>query len=216
MVWNPSDRAIRRLLKPAAHVLALAPIAWLAFRLLTDRLGFNPVEELTHETGTWGLHFLLLCLAMTPLRTLTGMIWLTQFRRMLGLYAFFYALCHFLVYFLWDQGLDLSLVIEDIAERPYVTVGFAALCTFIPLAATSTNGIRRRMKRAWNKLHKLVYVSGILVLLHFLWLTKADYLEPLIYTGIFSALMLFRFSTISTFARYQAARWRTYRQRNNT
>ena len=185
-------RTIRRVLKPIVHLLALCPLGWLAFGLFTHRLGFNPVEELTHETGTWALRFLLLCLAITPLRVLTGMVWLTQFRRMLGLYAFAYGFCHFLVYFLWDQGLDLSLVVEDIAERPYITVGFAALCIFIPLAVTSTNGIRRRMKRAWNRLHKLVYLAGILVLLHFLWLTKADYLEPLIYVVLFSVLMLLR------------------------
>ena len=192
MPWNPAAKTIAWTLKPMVHILALTPFVWLLFGLFSNKLGFNPVEELTHETGIWALHFLLLSLAITPLRTITRMVWLTQFRRMLGLYAFFYAFCHFLVYFLWDQSLDLSLVIDDVVERPYITAGFAALCVFMPLAATSTTSIRRRMKRAWNRLHKSVYLAGGLVVLHFLWLTKADYLEPLIYTALFVLLMGFR------------------------
>ncbi len=190
--WNPSSRVISWVLKPALHVISLIPAAWLVFGLITNRLGFNPVEELIHETGIWAFRFLLISLAITPLRAVIKIVWLTQFRRMLGLYALFYAVCHFMIYFLWDQSLDLSLVIEDIVERPYLTVGFAALCIFIPLALTSTAYARRKMKRAWSSLHKLVYVSGVLVALHFLWLTKADYLEPIIYTTVFLALMLFR------------------------
>jgi len=194
-VWNPSSRVIGWVLKPILHFLSLIPAAWLVFGLFTNRLGFNPVEELTHETGIWAFRFLLISLSITPLRALTKMVWLTQLRRMFGLYAFFYAFCHFLIYFLWDQSLDLSLVVEDVIERPYVTVGFAALCIFMPLALTSTARARRRMKRTWNKLHKLVYLSGVLVVLHFLWLTKADYLEPIIYLAVFLGLMLFRVSS---------------------
>lgn len=189
---NPTPRTIKWVLKPLAHLLAVLPFLWLVFGIFANRLGFNPVEELTHETGIWALRFLLLSLAITPLRMLTRKVWLTQFRRMLGLHAFFYALCHFLIYFLWDQGLDLSLVVEDVIERPYVTVGFAALCILIPLSATSTVGIRRRLKQTWGKLHKFVYLAGCLVMLHFLWLTKADYREPLIYVMVFFILMAFR------------------------
>ena len=196
--WNPSQKTISRVLKPTAHILALLPFAWLLVGLVTNRLGFNPVEELTHETGIWAFRLLLLCLAITPVRTLTKMVWLMQFRRMLGLHAFFYGFCHFLVYFLWDQGLELSRVVEDVVERPYITVGFAALCIFVPLAITSTAAMRRRMKKAWNKLHQLVYLAAVLIVLHFLWLTKADYLEPLIYATIFAVLMSFRIASFKT------------------
>lgn len=189
---TPSARTISWCLKPLLHLASLIPATWLTIALFTNRLGFNPVEELTHETGIWAFRFLLISLAITPFRSLARMVWLTRFRRMFGLYAFFYAFCHFLVYFLWDQGLDLNLVIDDVIERPYITVGFAALCIFIPLAMTSTTYARRKMKRAWNRLHKLVYVAGAFVALHFLWLTKADYLEPVIYLVIFLLLMLFR------------------------
>lgn len=191
-IWNPSTQTIRWWLKPIAHLLALSPFVWLLYSLFSDRLGFNPVEALTHQTGIWAFRFLLLCLVISPLRQLTRMIWLTQFRRMLGLYAFFYGLCHFLVYFLWDQGLSLSLVLEDISERPYITVGFVALCLLLALTFTSTAKIQRRMKQNWKRLHQLVYLSGALIALHFIWLTKADYLESGIYTLIFILLMLFR------------------------
>lgn len=191
-IWNPSPTTLRWKLKPATHLLALLPLAGLVYGIFNENLGVNPVEELTHETGEWSLRFLLLSLVITPLRSLTGLVWLTRFRRVLGLYAFFYALCHFVIYFLLDQSLSLQLVIEDIVERPYITVGFAAFCLFIPLTLTSTAKARRRLKAAWNRLHKLVYVAGILVLLHFLWLTKADYREPLIYVSIFVLLMLAR------------------------
>lgn len=191
-VRTPSPAVIHYYLKPLMHTLALTPFALLVYGLVANKLGFNPVEELTHQTGIWSLRFLLISLAITPLRSISKIAWLTQFRRMHGLYAFFYALCHFTVYFLWDLGLEFSLVIEDVIERPYISVGFAALCLLLPLALTSTTKMRRRMKRTWGKLHRLVYLIGLLVTLHFLWLTKADYREPLIYLSIFTFLMLFR------------------------
>ena len=191
-MWSPSPQVEKWLLKPVAHLLCISPAIWLLVRLLTNKLGFNPVEDLTHETGIWSIRILLLSLAVTPLRNLTRAIWLTRFRRLLGLYAFVYAVLHFLVYFVWDQGLDLSLVLEDILERPYITVGFAALCLLLPLAITSTNNARRRLKRTWNRLHKLVYLIGGLAVLHFLWLTKADYREPLVYAVLFAGLILIR------------------------
>lgn len=190
--WNPNPATIRWKLKPLGHFLAILPFAWLVYALLSNRLGFNPVEVLTHETGSWALRFLLISLAISPLRRISNMVWLTQFRRMLGLYAFFYALCHFLIYFLWDQNLDMSFVLEDLSERPYITVGFTALCLLIPLALTSTARMQRQMKQNWKALHKLVYLAAGCVLLHFLWLTKADYREPVIYTLIFFLLMGFR------------------------
>jgi len=183
---------IKGIIKPIIHILALLPFILLCYQFFTNELGFNPVENLTHQTGDWALRLLLITLAITPIRTVTKQYWLTQLRRMLGLYAFFYALCHFIVYFIWDQGLTLKYVLDDVVNRPYISVGFAALIILTLLALTSPNSIRRSMKRHWNRLHKLVYVAAALTVLHFLWLTKADYQEPLIYLAIFVFLMLFR------------------------
>lgn len=188
--WNPRPQTVRWRIKPAIHVLSLIPVAYLVYGIFTDNLGANPVEALTEETGIWTLRYLLITLAITPLRKLLGWTWLTQLRRMLGLYAFFYALLHFLVYVVFDQGLSLAYTYEDIVERPFITVGFAALCILLALTLTSTNGWRRRLRAGWNRLHQLVYLAGILVLLHFIWLTRADYLEPAIYTSVFIILMI--------------------------
>ena len=188
--WNPRPQTISWRIKPLVHFLSLIPFVYLVYSIFTDNLGANPVEALTEETGIWTLRFLLFTLAITPLRKLLGWTWLTQMRRMLGLYAFFYALLHFLVYIVFDQGLSLAYTYEDIVERPFITVGFAALCILIALALTSTNGWRRRLRAGWSRLHRLVYLVGILVLLHFIWLTRADYLEPAIYTSIFIILLI--------------------------
>jgi len=139
-------KTINRYIKPVIHLLALLPFAYFAYGFYADTLGFNPVEVMTHETGIWAFRFLLLSLFISPLRTLTNQNWLIHFRRMLGLYAFFYALCHFLVYFIFDQGLTLSYVVEDVLLRPYISVGFFSLLILFSLACTSTNAIRRRMK----------------------------------------------------------------------
>ena len=194
---NPTNATLAWRIKPVIHALALAPFALLVYRLLGGTLGFNPVEDLTRETGIWSLRFLLLCLAITPLRTLTGLYWLTRLRRMLGLYAFFYGLCHFVVYFLWDQSLDLARVLDDILERPYITVGAAALGLMVPLAVTSTRALRRRLRRHWNRLHRLIYPIGGLVLLHYFWLTRADYREPAVYAVIFVLLLGLRLGSMS-------------------
>lgn len=188
--WNPRPQSIRWRIKPPLHLLSFVPLVWLLWGIFTDNLGANPVETLTRETGIWAFRFLLITLAITPLRKLTGWSWLTQLRRMLGLYAFFYAFLHFMVYLVFDQGLSLAYIYEDIIERPFITVGFAALSILVTLAVTSTHGWRRRLRTGWNRLHSLVYVAAVLVLLHFIWLTRADYLEPGIYTGIFIFLMI--------------------------
>lgn len=188
--WNPRPQTIRWRIKPPLHLFLLAPFAYLVWGIFTDNLGANPVEALTDETGIWTLRFLLLTLAITPLRKFLGWTWLTQLRRMIGLYAFFYAFLHFLVYVVFDQGLSFTYTYEDIVERPFITVGFTAFCILLALAMTSTNGWRRRLRARWNQLHSLVYLVGVLVLLHFVWLTRADYLEPAIYTGIFIFLMI--------------------------
>jgi len=192
-MWSPTLKIERWVLKPSVFLVSLIPAGCLLYGLLNSKLGFNPVEAVTHETGIWALRFMMISLAISPLRTLTNMIWLTRFRRMVSLYAFFYAILHFCVYFWWDQSLNIEYVLDDVLERPYITVGFAALCLMVPLAITSLNRIRRRMKQKWNTLHKLVYPIGLLTVLHFIWLVKADYQEAIIYAVIFAVLMAFRF-----------------------
>jgi sulfoxide reductase heme-binding subunit YedZ len=155
-----------------------------------DTLGANPIESLTHATGDWTLRLLLITLSITPLRHLTGWHWLVRLRRMLGLFTFAYASAHFLIYLWLDQFFDWHSIAADIMKRPFVTVGFAAFVLLIPLAATSTHGAMRRLGgRRWQALHRSIYGIAILALLHFWWLTKADYLEPAIYSLILLALL---------------------------
>ncbi len=182
-------------LKALLFLVCLVPLAKLAletFELAGLSLGANPIEELIHRFGIWGLNFLLITLAVTPLRWLTGWNWLIRFRRMLGLFAFFYVLMHFMTYAGLDQRFDLVVILEDIAERPYITVGFTALVLLIPLAVTSTNGMMKRLGRRWQKLHRLVYLIAILGVWHFFWQVKLDTLEPLIYAIILAALLGYR------------------------
>ena len=184
-----------RALKIAVFGLCLLPLTILVLQTFGVgglSLGANPIEELIHRLGKWGLRFLLITLAVTPLRKLTGWNWLLRFRRMLGLFAFFYALLHFMTYAGLDQRFDLAVIIEDIAERPYITIGMIALLLLLPLALTSTNGMMRRLGKRWQKLHRLVYVIAILGVWHFYWQVKLDTLEALIYAGILAVLLGFR------------------------
>ena len=184
-----------RALKVPVFLLCLVPLAVIlleTFGLAGMSLGANPVEELIHRCGKWGLKFILITLAVTPLRGLTGWNWLIRFRRMLGLFAFFYILLHFLVYAGLDQRFDLAVILEDIAERPYITIGMAALVLLVPLAVTSTNGMMRRLGRRWKQLHRLVYPIAILGVWHFYWQVKLDTLEPIIYAAILAALLGYR------------------------
>lgn len=185
----------RRTLKVLVFGAALFPSGWLAagaFGAGGADLGANPVEMLIHETGLWVLRFLLLTLAITPLRRLTGMAWLLRFRRMLGLFAFYYASLHFLCYALVDKRLDLPIIVEDVLERPFITLGMIALLLLIPLAATSTKGMMRRLGRRWGRLHRLVYAVAVLGVWHFWWQVKADTLEPAVYAVILAVLLGFR------------------------
>jgi sulfoxide reductase heme-binding subunit YedZ len=185
-----------RILKALLFLLCLVPLARLIleiFGVAGMSLGANPVEELIHRLGKWGLNFLLITLAVTPLRRLTGKSWLLRFRRMLGLFAFFYVLMHFLTYAGLDQRFDLTVIFEDVAERPYITVGFTALLLLIPLAVTSTNAMMKRLGRRWKKLHRLVYLITILGVCHFYWQVKLDTLEALIYAVILAVLLGFRY-----------------------
>jgi sulfoxide reductase heme-binding subunit YedZ len=184
-----------RILKVALFLLCLVPLAKLAletFGVAGMSLGANPIEELIHRLGKWGLNFLLITLAVTPLRRLTGKSWLLRFRRMLGLFAFFYLLLHFLTYAGLDQRFDLPVIFEDVVERPFITIGFTAFLLLIPLAVTSTNAMMKRLGRRWQKLHRLVYVIAILGVVHFYWQVKLDTLEPLIYAAILAVLLGYR------------------------
>lgn len=182
-------------LKALLFLLCLVPLVKLAlelFGIAGTSLGANPVEELIHRFGIWGLNFLLITLAVTPLRFLTGRNWLIRFRRMLGLFAFFYILMHFLTYAGLDQRFDLTVILEDIAERPFITIGFIAFLLLIPLAVTSTNRMMKRLGRRWQKLHRLVYVIAVLGAWHFYWQVKLDTLEPVIYAAILAVLLGYR------------------------
>lgn len=183
-----------RVAKALLFGLALTPCLWLLGRMLTDDLGVNPVETVTRETGLWGLRFLLATLAITPLRRLTGWNWLMRLRRMLGLYAFFYAGLHMLTWLVLDHFFDWMEIGRDILKRSYITLGFAAFVLLIPLAATSTDGMMRRLGgRRWKRLHGTVYLIGVLAVLHFLWLVKADIRDPAAYGAALALLLGLRF-----------------------
>ena len=182
---------IRFVWKPVVFLLCLIPaliVVGDAFNI-TGHLSPNPIEDIQDRLGNWGLRFICITLAVTPLRRITGWNWLLRFRRMLGLFAFFYVLMHFLTWLILDQGLLMSAILEDIGERPFITLGFTALLLLTAMAATSTNGIRRRMGRRWNRLHYGIYLVAILGVWHFWWQVKADIREPLIYAVIVAALL---------------------------
>jgi sulfoxide reductase heme-binding subunit YedZ len=182
---------IRFVGKPFVFLLCLVPGLLLlgdTFEI-TGTLGANPVEEIQDRLGNWGLRFIMIGLAVTPLRRLTGWNWLQRFRRMLGLFAFFYTLLHFLVWLVLDQGVLWSAIVEDIVKRPFITIGFAALLILTAMAATSTNGMRRRLGKRWQQLHYGAYVVGILGVWHYWWQVKKDIREPLIYAVILAILL---------------------------
>ena len=184
-------RQVRLIWKPLVFVLCLVPFVLVvtdAFEL-TGGLGANPVEEIQDRFGNWALRFIMITLAVTPVRRVTGWNWLSRFRRMFGLFTFFYVLMHFLTWLILDQGLLLSAVIEDLFERPFITIGFAAFLLLIALAATSTNAARRRLGRRWQSLHNATYVIAALGVWHYWWQVKQDITEPLIYAVILTALL---------------------------
>jgi len=191
-VKNISNKQISFLIKPVIFIFCLLPFILLFWQALNDGLGTNPVETLTHETGQWALRFLLITLLITPLRRVTKINWLVKLRRMLGLFAFFYASMHFITYLWLDQFFDWQEILIDIPKRPFITIGFISFVLLVPLAITSTNAMQRRLKKRWRTLHKLVYVIPVLVIIHFIWSLKADYSEPFIYAVIFSLLMFMR------------------------
>jgi sulfoxide reductase heme-binding subunit YedZ len=186
---------VRRYVKPALFLVCLLPFIHMllgAFELAGVDLGTNPVEKVQDTFGQWALRFLLITLAVTPLRDWFDAPWLIQLRRMLGLYAFFYVLMHFMTWLFLDQGLYWSGILEDIAERPFITIGFLAFLMLIPLAITSTNAMMRRLGKRWKTLHRLVYVITLLGVWHFWWQVKADIREPAIYLTIALVLLGWR------------------------
>jgi sulfoxide reductase heme-binding subunit YedZ len=182
-----------RYLKPVIFLTCLAPLAWLVWRALHDGLGANPIEAITHSTGDCTLTFLLITLAITPLRKLTRQYWLINFRRMLGLFAFFYGTLHLMTYVWLDKFFDVHEMLADIAKRRFITVGMTGFALMIPPALTSTKwSIRKLGGKRWQALHRLIYFSAAAGVIHYLWLVKADKKKPLEYAAVLAVLMLYR------------------------
>ena len=181
-----------KFIKPVIFILCLLPLTYLFVYFYLDELGANPFEVLTRSTGEWTLRLLLLTLAMTPLRQLSGSAWPLRLRRMLGLFTFFYVCVHLLTYLLLDHFFDWEEIMMDIVKRPYITFGMLAFTLLIPLAVTSTKSMMKRLGKRLKSLHKLIYVIAILGTLHFILLVKADLKEPIIYIIILAALFLLR------------------------
>jgi len=171
------------------------PLVRLVWAAIAGALGANPVEAVTHSTGWWTLSFLCITLAITPLRRATNAHWLIKLRRMLGLYAFFYAALHFTTYIWLDVWFDAAAIAKDIVKRPFITVGFAAFVLLVPLALTSTAAMQRRLGRNWQRLHRAVYLVALLGVLHFWWLVKRDVTEPALFALAYLGLMALRSST---------------------
>ena len=180
--------------KIAVFVAAWYPLARIVFFGLTDRLGANPIEFITRSTGLWTLVFLCITLAVTPLRRLTGVGALLRFRRMLGLYTFFYATLHFTTYVWFDKWFDVAAILKDIGKRPFIMVGFAAFLLLLALAVTSPRAMVRKLGRRWQTLHRAIYAIGVLAILHFWWMKsgKHDLLLPKIYGAVMVALLGWR------------------------
>jgi len=195
---NPSQRFVR-LVKSLIFVLALLPLLRLVVAAVSfpEWLGVNPAEFITRSTGDWALRMLLITLAVTPLRKLAGWNWLLRLRRMLGLFAFFYAMVHFLSYVSFDHVFDPGAILSDIVKRPFITVGFACLVLMVPLALTSANAMVKRLgAKRWLALHRLIYLIAPLAVLHFWWMVKRDVTEPVIYAMLLAFLLGLRLAWV--------------------
>jgi len=181
-----------RALKPVTFIACLIPLGQLLYNAWTDNLSANPIEFITHFTGDWTLIFLLASLSVTPLRQISGWNELIKYRRMLGLFAFFYAVLHFATYMVLDHFFDFQAIVKDVMKRPYVTAGFTGFVLMIPLAITSTAGMIRRLGKRWQQLHRFVYVVGIVGVIHFYWLVKADIRRPVQYGAVLALLLGYR------------------------
>lgn len=202
-----STRQVRWIIKPLWHTACLAPFVWISMRSFdlggAPPLGADPIEETQNFMGIWALRLLLVTLAITPLRQLTGQLWLMQLRRMTGLYALFYVSMHLLNYLIPDQGLNWPAIFEDVLKRTFITIGAVALLGLTLLGVTSTRGWQRRLGSKWQKLHWLIYPIAILAVWHFWWQVKQDIREPLVYATVLSVLL-----------GYRVYRWR--RRKNQT
>jgi methionine sulfoxide reductase heme-binding subunit len=179
--------------KVTVFALCLVPALLLVWKGFTGGLGANPIEYITHATGDWILRFLCITLSVTPLRKILGLPELIRFRRMLGLFAFFYACLHFLIWFVLDKFFDWGEIAKDVVKRPFITAGFTAFVLLIPLAVTSTKGwIRRMGGKRWQMLHRLIYVSGVAGVVHYYWLVKSDIRLPVMYGVIIAVLLAYR------------------------
>lgn len=194
----------RRVLKPVVWLICLAPLALLIYDGFTDNLTANPIEKVTNTTGIWTLRMIVAGLAITPLRWLTGLNQLINYRRVIGLFAFFYATMHFMVFFFLDHQFDFGAMWTDVLKRPYIAAGFTAFVLMIPLAITSTTGwIRRMGGRKWNLLHRLIYITALAAVLHYFWKVKLDATYPVYYGVVVASLLGFR--AWRTFAKKRAS-----------
>jgi sulfoxide reductase heme-binding subunit YedZ len=191
-MFQKSSNSLIKNIKLFIFLLSLFPLTRLIYLGSNDALGANPIEFLERSTGTWALVFLMICLSMTPFRQWSGFNEFIQFRRMLGLYMFFYACLHIICYVWLDHWFDLNEIAKDITKHLYVLVGFTAFLLSIPLAITSTKAMMKRLGGRWKSLHRLIYLISFLAVLHFLWLVKKDHTEPLIYAAVFLSLIALR------------------------
>jgi sulfoxide reductase heme-binding subunit YedZ len=182
-----------RWLKPIVFLACLVPVGHLLWGFFHDGLGANPIEYITHSTGDWTLRFLLITLLITPLRKLTRQYWLIRYRRMLGLFAFFYGCLHLMTYVWLDKFFEFREMLADVGKRPFITAGFTAFLLMVPLALTSTAwAVRKLGGKRWQNLHRLIYVSAIAGVIHYRWLVKADATKPYQYAAILGVLLLYR------------------------
>ena len=179
--------------KPIIFIICLLPFAFFVSGAINQQLGPNPVEAMIRGFGDWAFYFILIGLTISPARKLFKINWLIQYRRMIGLFAFFYVCIHFSSYIWFDQYFDIGKIIQDIIKRPFIAIGFISFLMLVPLALTSTNKMMRRLKKNWGRLHKLVYPVSILTLLHYFMMVKADYLVPIVLLVILSSLLGYRF-----------------------
>jgi sulfoxide reductase heme-binding subunit YedZ len=181
-----------RITKPLLFLAALVPLARLVWKFFHDALGANPIEVITHTTGDWTLILIMVTLSITPLRKVTKQYWLIGIRRMIGLFAFFYGCLHFTTYLWLDKFFDVHEIIKDVVKRPFITMGFLAFVCLLPLAFTSTKGWIRRLGKNWQRLHRLIYVTALAGVIHYIWLVKADLRKPLQYAFVLSVLLTYR------------------------
>lgn len=183
---------MRKLIKPLVFAIALLPLAWILFRVVNNDLGPDPAEELAKLTGIWALHFLIVALAMTPLRLVFNAPEFVRNRRMLGLFALFYASCHFLVWIIFLLGMQWGRIAEELIKRPYITIGFAAYLILFALGVTSPKAMVRKLGKNWKRLHRLVYTAGVLAVIHLLWIVRTDVGEVVLYGGLVAVLLGYR------------------------